>query len=41
LVADGVATAPAEQGMPELIPDLAPEIDSPADLLLAERDEER
>jgi antitoxin (DNA-binding transcriptional repressor) of toxin-antitoxin stability system len=28
LVASGEATAPAEQGMPELIADLAPEVDS-------------
>jgi len=41
LVAEGLATAPTEEGMPELIPDLAPEIDSVADLLLAERDQER
>jgi prevent-host-death family protein len=41
LVAEGVATAPAEQGMPELIPDLTPEIDSLTDLLLVERDRDR
>ena len=41
LVADGTATAPAEQGMPELIDDLVPELDSVADLLIAERDRER
>jgi prevent-host-death family protein len=41
LVADGTATAPAEQGMPELISDLVPEVDSVADLLIAERDRER
>jgi prevent-host-death family protein len=41
LVAEGTATAPAEQGMPELIPDLAPEVDSLTDLLLAERERDR
>ncbi len=41
LVADGTVTVPAEQGMPDLIPDLAPEVDSVADLLLAERERER
>lgn len=41
LVAEGSATAPADRGMPELMPDLAPEIDSVTDLLLAERDGER
>ena len=41
LVADGTATAPAEQGMPDLITDLLPEVDSVTDLLLAERDGER
>jgi prevent-host-death family protein len=41
LVAEGTATAPAELGMPDLIDDLAPEVDSVTDLLLAERDRER
>ena len=41
LVASGEATAPAEQGMPDLIPDLAPEADSLAELLIADRDRER
>jgi hypothetical protein len=41
LVADGTATAPVERGMPELIPDLVPELDSVAELLIAERDRER
>jgi antitoxin (DNA-binding transcriptional repressor) of toxin-antitoxin stability system len=40
-VAAGEATAPAEQGMPELIDDLLPDTDSVADVLLAERDRER
>jgi antitoxin (DNA-binding transcriptional repressor) of toxin-antitoxin stability system len=41
LVAGGEATAPAEQGMPDLIPDLVPEIDSLAEILVADRDRER
>ncbi len=41
LVSDGEATAPAEQGLPDLIPDLIPEVESPADMLVAERDRER
>ena len=41
LVANGEATAPAEQGMPDLIPDLAPEVGSLAEMLVADRDRER
>ena len=41
MVAEGTATAPAETGMPDLIPDLAPELDSITDLLLAERQRDR
>lgn len=41
MVAEGTVTAPAEQGMPELIPDLLPEVDSAAELLLADRARER
>jgi antitoxin (DNA-binding transcriptional repressor) of toxin-antitoxin stability system len=41
LVADGRATAPVDQGMPELIPDLAPELDSLAELVVADRRHER
>ena len=36
-VAEGTVTAPAEDGLPELMEDLVPEIDSVSDLLLAER----
>ena len=36
LAAEGTATAPAEQGMPDLIPDLVPEVDSLSDVLLAD-----
>jgi prevent-host-death family protein len=41
LVAEGTATAPAEQGMPDLILDLVPELDSVTDLLLTERERDR
>jgi len=41
MVAEGTATAPAEHGLPEMIPGLVPEIDSLTDLLLAERERER
>jgi prevent-host-death family protein len=41
LVAEGTVTAPAEPGMPDLIPDLVPEVESVADLLLADRERER
>lgn len=41
LVAGGEVTAPAEQGMPDLIPDLAPEVASLADVSIAERERDR
>lgn len=41
LVTEGTATAPAEQGMPDLIPDLVPELHSLSDVLLADRQRER
>ncbi len=41
MVAAGRAKPPAEHGMPELIDDLAPDLESVADLLIADRDEER
>ena len=41
LVASGEATAPAQRGIPELIPDLLPEIDGLAEVLIAERNRER
>ena len=37
LVTSGEATAPAEQGMPDLIPDLVPESDSLTEILIADR----
>ena len=41
LVAEGTVAAPAESGLPELIPDLAPETESVTELLLADRARER
>jgi prevent-host-death family protein len=41
MISAGVVTAPAENGMPDLQADLAPETDSLADLLIADRDRER
>ena len=41
LVAEGTATAPVEDGLPELIEDLVPEVDSVTDLLLEERARDR
>ena len=41
LVASGEATAPIDHGMPELIPDLAPELESLAEVLVADRRRER
>jgi prevent-host-death family protein len=41
LVASGQATAPVDPGRPELIPDLAPEVDSLANVLVADRRRER
>ena len=37
MLADGTVTAPAEDGLPQLMDDLLPEVDSATDLLLAER----
>ncbi len=41
MIAAGSARPPAEHGMPELIDDLAPDLESLADLLVVDRDEER
>lgn len=41
MVAAGEVTPPVESGMPDLILDLAPEVDSLSDLLVGERDQER
>jgi len=41
MIAAGKARPPAEHGMPELIPDPAPGIESLADLAIADRDKER
>jgi hypothetical protein len=41
MISAGEVTPPTEQGMPDLVPDLAPEIESLSDLLIANRDKER
>jgi prevent-host-death family protein len=41
MISAGEVSLPAEQGMPEVVPDLAPEVASLADLLVADRDRER
>jgi prevent-host-death family protein len=41
LLDSGDVTVPAETGMPDVVPDLAPDLESLADVLLAERDRER
>ncbi|MGH3908451.1 MAG: type II toxin-antitoxin system Phd/YefM family antitoxin [Pseudonocardiaceae bacterium] len=41
MLAAGTVRPPAEHGMPELIHDLAPDLESLADLLLADREKER
>jgi prevent-host-death family protein len=41
MIDSGEVTPPAELGMPDLMLDLAPEIDSLADVLIADRDKER
>lgn len=41
MVDSGEVTPPAELGMPDLMLELAPELDSLSDLLIADRDKER
>ena len=41
LVAEGTVTAPADQGMADLISDLVPEVESLTDVQLADRERER
>jgi prevent-host-death family protein len=41
MIAAGEVRAPAEQGMPDVVPDLAPDVASLADVLIADRDRER
>lgn len=41
MIDSGEVTAPAELGMPDLMLELAPELDSLSDLLIADRDKER
>jgi prevent-host-death family protein len=41
MVSSGQARPPTEQGMPELIAELAPDVESLADLVVDDRDRER
>jgi hypothetical protein len=41
MVATGEAMAPTEEGMPDVVPALAPGVESLADVLVADRDRER
>ena len=41
MVSEGTAHAPAEQGMPDLISELAEGVTSLSDLVIADRDKER
>ena len=41
MISTGEVRPPTEQGMPDPVPDLAPEIKSLSDLLIANRDKER
>lgn len=41
MISNGSIRPPAEQGMPDLIPDLAHEVESLSDFVIADRDKER
>jgi hypothetical protein len=41
MVAEGAVRPPAEQGMPDVIPELADSVASLSDLVIADRDKER
>jgi prevent-host-death family protein len=41
MIEAGEVNPPAEQGMPDLIPELVPDLPSLADLLIADRNKER
>jgi prevent-host-death family protein len=41
MLASGEVQAPDEQGLPEIVEDLVPEVESLSDLLIADRDRER
>jgi hypothetical protein len=41
MLAAGEVQAPVEQGVPEIIEDLIPEVESLSELLIADRDRER
>ena len=41
MVAEGTVRPPVQQGMPDLIPDLADDVSSLSDVVIADRDRER
>lgn len=41
MISDGTVRPPAEQGMPDVIPDLADDVASLSDLVIADHDKER
>ena len=41
MISAGLVHPPADEGMPELVPELAPQMESLSDLLIADRDRER
>lgn len=41
MISDGTVRSPAERGMPDVIPDLADDVESLSDLVIADRDKER
>ena len=41
MISEGTVRPPAEQGMPDVIPDLADDVASLSDLVIADRDKER
>jgi hypothetical protein len=41
MIAAGEVRPPAQGGMPDLIPELAPDVESLSDLVIADRDTER
>jgi len=41
MISDGTVRPPAEQGMPDVVPELADDVASLSDLVIADRDKER
>jgi prevent-host-death family protein len=41
MISDGTVRPPAEQGMPDVVPELADDVASLSDLVIADRDTER